>query len=29
LIKEHGADEAEFAILISDAWQGKDLGSEL
>ena len=29
LIKEHGADEAEFAILISDAWHGKGLGSEL
>jgi acetyltransferase len=29
LIKEHGTDEAEFAILISDAWQGKGLGSEL
>jgi acetyltransferase len=29
LIKEHGTDEAEFAILISDACQGKGLGSEL
>jgi nucleotide-binding universal stress UspA family protein/RimJ/RimL family protein N-acetyltransferase len=29
LIKEHGTDEAEFAILISDPWQGKGLGSEL
>jgi acetyltransferase len=29
LIKEHGTDDAEFAILISDAWQGKGFGSEL
>jgi acetyltransferase len=29
LIKEHETDEAEFAILISDPWQGKGLGSEL
>jgi acetyltransferase len=29
LIKEHGSNEAEFAILISDPWQGKGLGSEL
>jgi acetyltransferase len=29
LIKEHGRNEAEFAILISDAWQGKGFGSEL
>lgn len=29
LIKEHSTDEAEFAILISDPWQGKGLGSEL
>ena len=29
LIKEHGTDEAEFAILVSDSWQGKGLGAEL
>jgi acetyltransferase len=29
LIKEHGCDDAEFAILISDSWQGKGLGTEL
>jgi acetyltransferase len=29
LIKEHEADDAEFAVLISDPWQGKGLGSEL
>jgi acetyltransferase len=29
LIKEHGTNEAEFAVLISDAWQGKGFGSEL
>jgi acetyltransferase len=29
LVKEHGTDEAEFAVLISDPWQGKGLGSEL
>ena len=29
LIKEHGTDEAEFAVLISDPWQGKGLGTEL
>jgi acetyltransferase len=29
LIKEHGMDEAEFAVLISDPWQGKGFGSEL
>jgi acetyltransferase len=29
LIKEHGMDEAEFAVLISDPWQGKGLGTEL
>lgn len=29
LIKEPGRDEAEFAILISDPWQGKGLGTEL
>ena len=25
LIKEHGSNEAEFAVLISDPWQGKGL----
>ena len=29
LIKTHALDEAEFAILISDQWQAKGLGSEL
>jgi acetyltransferase len=29
LVKEHGLDEAEFGILISDPWQGKGLGTEL
>jgi acetyltransferase len=29
LIKEHGTDEAEFAVLVSDPWQGKGFGSEL
>jgi acetyltransferase len=29
LIKEHGTSEAEFAVLISDPWQGKGLGTEL
>jgi acetyltransferase len=29
LIKSHGVDEAEFAIVISDQWQGKGLGTEL
>ncbi len=29
LVKEHGLDEAEFAILIGDPWQGKGLGTEL
>ncbi len=29
LIKEHGTNEAEFAVLISDPWQGKGLGTEL
>ncbi|MGA8658782.1 MAG: GNAT family N-acetyltransferase [Chthoniobacterales bacterium] len=29
LIKNHGIDEAEFAIVISDQWQGKGLGTEL
>jgi acetyltransferase len=29
LIKTHRLDEAEFAIVISDEWQGKGLGSEL
>jgi acetyltransferase len=29
LIKEHETREAEFAILVSDPWQGKGLGSEL
>jgi len=29
LIKSHGIDEAEFAIVISDPWQGKGLGTEL
>lgn len=29
LIKEHGTNEAEFAILISDPWQGKGFGSEV
>jgi acetyltransferase len=29
LLKEHGTEEAEFALLISDPWQGKGLGSEL
>lgn len=29
LIKEHDSNEAEFAILVSDPWQGKGLGTEL
>jgi acetyltransferase len=29
LIKSHSLDEAEFAIVISDAWQGQGLGTEL
>lgn len=29
LVKEHGADGAEFSVLISDPWQGKGLGTEL
>jgi acetyltransferase len=29
LVKEHGTNEAEFAVLISDPWQGKGFGSEL
>jgi acetyltransferase len=29
LVKEHGTNEAEFAVLISDLWQGKGFGSEL
>jgi acetyltransferase len=29
LIKEHGTEEAEFAILVSDPWQGKGFGSEI
>jgi acetyltransferase len=29
LIKEHGMEEAEFALLVSDCWQGKGLGTEL
>jgi acetyltransferase len=29
LIKEFGSDLGEFAILVSDPWQGKGLGSEL
>jgi acetyltransferase len=29
LIREHGRDEAEFAVLVGDPWQGKGLGTEL
>lgn len=29
LVKEHATNEAEFALLISDPWQGKGLGTEL
>jgi acetyltransferase len=29
LVKEHATNAAEFALLISDPWQGKGLGSEL
>lgn len=29
LSKQHGGDEAEFAILVSDAWHGQSLGTEL
>jgi acetyltransferase len=29
LSKEHGVNEAEFALLISDAWQGRGLGRQL
>ena len=29
LIKAHGRPEAEFAILVGDAWQRQGLGTEL
>jgi acetyltransferase len=29
LVRAHGQDDAEFAIVISDAWQGKGLGTAL
>jgi acetyltransferase len=29
LVKQHGSPEAEFALLIRDAWQGRGLGTEL
>jgi len=29
LVKEHGTNDAEFSVLISDPWQGKGLGTEL
>ena len=29
LIKAHGIDEAEFAIIIADAWQGQGIGTDL
>jgi acetyltransferase len=29
LIKAHGTNEAEFAVLVSDPWQGQGLGTEL
>jgi acetyltransferase len=29
LIKTHGIEEAEFAIIVADAWQGQRLGSAL
>jgi acetyltransferase len=29
LQKTHGTDEAEFAVVVSDQWQGKGLGGEL
>jgi acetyltransferase len=29
LSKAHGLDEAEFALLVSDAWQGQGLGTQL
>ena len=29
LVRSQGFDEAEFAILIADAWQGKGLGTAL
>jgi acetyltransferase len=29
LIKLHGANEAEFAVLVSDRWQGHGLGTQL
>ena len=29
LSKLHGVNEGEFAILVSDAWQGQGLGAEL
>jgi acetyltransferase len=29
LSKLHGVNEGEFAILVSDAWQGLGLGAEL
>jgi acetyltransferase len=29
LIKRHGTNEAEYAILVSDQWQGQGIGTEL